>query len=34
MALTLVPKNICGSFISFSRFNLNTLAVNDHLQVT
>ena len=34
MGKTLVPKNICGSFISFSRFNLNTLIINDHLQVT
>ena len=29
-----VPKSICCSFISFSPFDLNSLNVNDHLQVT
>ena len=34
MGKTLVPKNICCFSFSFLSFNLNTLNVNDHLQVT
>ena len=34
MGKTLVPENICCFSFSFLSFNLNTLNVNDHLQVT
>ena len=34
MGKTLVPKNICSSFISLPLFYFNTLNVNEHFHVT